>query len=126
MTPNLNQIPDKVVSLFPPVVIDTPGGRFAVYGDAGWFPVDKKFKQSDALARWEKWKPSNSQNNPNSPSIGSQHQWDVMNSKGTGTYSVTYKESNKTWGCSCKGWIFHQNRDCKHIAKIKRELVELK
>lgn len=123
MNTQTKQIPDQVVSLFPPVVIDTVGGRFAVFGDAGWFLVDKKFTQKDALKHWVKWTPvetdNKSQNVP-TPNVGFDvdRRWEVPNSKNTGKYAVTYEVATKSWGCSCKGWIHHRT-DCKHIKSIK-------
>lgn len=124
MSTQTNQIPDKVVSLFHPVVIDTISGRFAVFGDAGWFPVDKKFTQKDAMKHWVPWtlnQPDTQTNQTTSVGFDIDRRWETPNSRNTGTYAVTYKAATKSWACSCKGWIYHQNADCKHIKKIKAQ-----
>ena len=112
----MNELPEKIVSLYPPTVINcSDGTRFAVYSGSGWFQVDEDFTLEDAVARWEKWTP-NSQ--PLNESIGDKS-WQVESSKKGSFYTVRF--NNGYWGCSCPANTYHRNKECRHIREIKEK-----
>lgn len=112
----MNELPDKIVSIYPPTIINTPdGARFAVYSGSGWFPVDEDFTQEDAMARWEKWTP---QSKPINESIQDKS-WQVESSKKGSFYTVRYY--NGHWGCSCPANTYHRGKECKHIKQIREK-----
>ena len=112
----MNNLPDKIVSLYPPVVLNTPDGeRFAVYSGSGWFPVDDEFTYEDAMSRWEKWTPAAK---PINESINDKS-WQVESSKKGSFYTVRYH--NGYWGCNCPANTYHRGKECRHIKQIKEK-----
>ena len=110
----MSTLPDKIVSIYPPVVINTTdGGRYAVYSGSGWFPVDEDFTQEDAKARWVQCSPNTQ---PLNESINDKS-WKVESSKKGSFYTVRYHDGK--WGCTCPANTYHRNKECRHIKKIK-------
>lgn len=115
MTTNI--LPEKVTTLYPPTVVTTISGRYAVYsggGNGGWFAVDENFTMKDAMDRWEKLQMKKEE----PKDLSSAWKWEVPNSKGNGTYDVEFNKGG--WNCSCVGFSFR--RDCKHVQQIKKTI----
>lgn len=111
----MNELPDKIVSTYAPVVIDTLQGRYAVYAGAGWYPVDDTFTEKDALDRWEKWMPESL---PVEESIENQS-WEVESSKKGKFYTVRYR--NGHWSCNCPANTYYRGNECKHIKSTRKQ-----
>ena len=112
-----NTFPQKITTLYPPTIVNTVSGRYAVYAggeQGGWFEVDENFTMQDAMDRWEKL--SFAKQEPKTPA--DMWKWEVDNSKGTGKYTVQFDRSG--WNCSCVGFSFR--RDCKHVQQIKKTI----
>jgi len=112
----MNQLPDKIVGLYPPVIANTAHGRYAIYSGSqyGWFEVDETFTHEDAMSRWVRMEFTNE-----SP-VSSEHRtWEVENSKKNGFYTVRNHANN--WSCSCPAGMYHR-KECKHIRQIKESI----
>lgn len=114
----MSQLPEKIVSLYPPVVLHSPldGQKYAVYSSSGWFPVDDDFTYEDAMARWERWEP---EAKPINESINDSS-WQVESSKKGSFYTVRYY--NGIWGCDCPANMYHRNKECRHIRETKSKI----
>jgi hypothetical protein len=112
----MNELPEKIVSLYRPTVINTiDGTRFAVYSGSGWFKVDEDFTLEDALARWEQWVP---EQKPIQESIKDKS-WEVESSKKGSFYTVRFY--NGHWGCNCPANTYHRGKECRHIKEIRKK-----
>lgn len=112
----MNNLPEKIVSLYPPTIIHTVHDKkFAVYSSSGWFEVDEDFTLQDAYDRWEKWVPSGK---PLNESIQDKS-WEVESSKKGSFYTV--RNNGNYWGCSCPANTYHRNKECRHIKEIKEK-----
>ena len=108
-------MPDKISTLFPPTVVTTINGRFAVFAggpNGGWYPVSDTFSVEDAQKRWIKM-----QVTPNKPKTSSTS-FKVENSKKNGYYEVKFDK--QVWSCTCTGFGFR--RSCKHIEQMKKKV----
>lgn len=110
------KLPKQVVSLYHPTVVTTSSGRYAVFsgandGEGGWFNVPDNFTMQDALKRWKKLELTKKDD------VNDAWKWEVMNSKGTGTYTVKFDKAG--WNCTCPGFSFR--RDCKHVQQTKKD-----
>ena len=113
----MNKLPDKIVSLYPPTVINVlEGKRYAVYSGSGWFEVDEEFTMEDAMSRWEKWTPNGTIALNEEVKDKS---WQVESSKKDSFYTV--RNHNNYWGCSCPANSYHRNKECRHIREIKEK-----
>jgi hypothetical protein len=113
----MNELPEKIVSLYPPTVINcSDGTRFAVYSGSGWFQVDEDFTLEDAMSRWEKWTPSGK--TPLNEEVKDKS-WQVESSKKGSFYTV--RNNGHYWGCSCPANTYHRNKECRHIREIKEK-----
>ena len=108
------EIPKQVVSLLPPVVINTASKRYAVIGGV-WYEVDSKFTIDDAHKHWKRWE---SGDKTETKKIAGNKVWKVANSKGNGYYAVT--QQNGSWSCTCPGYGFR--RACRHIEETKNKI----
>lgn len=114
----MNELPDKIVSVYAPVVINTvDGGRYAVYSGSGWYKVGDEFTLEDALARWEKWVP---ERKPLTESI-KDASWQVESSKKGTFYTVRFYDGH--WGCNCPANTYHRGKECKHIKSIREKMT---
>jgi hypothetical protein len=109
-----SKIPKKITSLYPPTVVDTQSGRYAVYSggkDSGWYPVSKDFTMEDALKRWVKLEVGKADKSGD-------WTWQVENSKKNGFYTVKFDKQG--WSCTCTGFGFR--RTCKHVEQTKKKI----
>lgn len=97
--------------VLPPVIVNLPSGRHAVYPGGGWHPISSDVTLEDVQSRWTRWQPSGQQEQAKSD------QWHVSGSKGD-QYTVALDGGR--WSCSCAGFGFR--RKCSHIDKIKAQL----
>jgi hypothetical protein len=109
------KLPKQVVSLYHPTVVITTSGKYAVFsgarnGEGGWFNVPDTFTMEDALKRWKRLEVTQK------PNINDAWKWDVVNSKGNGSYTVKFDKAG--WNCTCPGFSFR--RDCKHVQQTKK------
>lgn len=105
------KLPKRVTSLFPPGIVNTLTGRYAVFAggkESGWYLVSEDFTVKDAHKRWIRLEVGK-------PDKSSDWTWQVANSKKNGFYTVTFDK--RGWSCTCTGFGFR--RACKHIEQTK-------
>jgi len=113
----MNELPDKIVSIYHPVITKFyDGKKYVTYAEAGTWEVPEDFTQEDAMKRWVRYQPNIVEEKKvhTQPNV-----WEVPNSKGNGFYEVKY--SSSYWVCSCPANTY-KRKDCKHILKIKETI----
>lgn len=98
----------KVKSFFPPTLISTQSGTYAVFG-SNWISVPATTTLDEVRRSWIPDRPIKSKSETKSISVK------VLNSKGTESYDVAFR--NGIWSCSCPGFGFR--RKCKHTDQVK-------
>jgi hypothetical protein len=99
-----------IKSLYPPIVVEVPSGRYAVSGSV-WIPVTEDVTSKMVEAVWE----------PLYPRDETEHairKFEIGSSRSSETYTVT--ERGGVWSCSCPGFEFHKK--CRHVEQAKTNL----
>lgn len=101
-------------TIFPPTIIETPSGRWAVSGKT-WISVGPNVTLEEVRTWWNKpiFKSKPKHDYPNKV-------WNVVNSKKDAMYMVSHEDGK--WNCACTGFGFRGK--CKHIEQIKSEYNE--
>lgn len=98
-----------IKSLYPPIVIEVPSGRYAVSGSV-WIPVTEDVTAEMVEAVWE----------PLYSRDTAEHQtrkFEIASSRTTERYTVT--EKGGKWSCNCPGFEYHKK--CRHVEQAKNE-----
>ena len=111
-------LPKSIPAMYPPTVIATERGRFAVFVTSKtnlWYHVDESFTHEDAMKHWVKeiQKQVVLPTRVKAPKEG--RSWQVQNSKKNGYYTV--ERIGNSWSCTCPSFGFR--RTCKHIQQVK-------
>lgn len=104
-------LPKKVISLYPPVIIEREDGPYAVYAGV-YYKVSKRFTLEQAYKHWERWQSTTASSAPTQRKT-----WKVANSKKNGYYTVSYDNG---WSCTCTGYGYRRN--CRHIEQTKSKV----
>lgn len=129
----MSQLPEKVLSHYPPTILQTPNGKYVVFEIAGeWYEVDDTFTEADALKHWkEKTEElpvepetvkSKETSNIEVKRIAIQRWEKESNSDPSKLYEII-KYDDDTYSCNCPSYIFKkedQERDCKHIRELQQ------
>jgi hypothetical protein len=98
-----------ITALYPPTVLDTISGRYAVSGST-WIPVTKDVTQKMAQDAWtpllyREVKPA------------TVNTYKILSASSGKTYNVTQDKGH--WSCSCPAYGFRNK--CKHIEEAKNQ-----
>lgn len=108
-----NTVPKIIDSIYPPVIVNLPTGRFAVISGSsnvdGWYPIGQKVSLASIQKRWSPKRYTEE------PPLQDHWTWQVESSKKDSFYQVSFDK--RGWSCSCVGFEFR--RDCKHVRQIK-------
>jgi hypothetical protein len=114
-TKKTTTLPKKIESIYPPVILHTLSGTYAIY-HGQWFSIPKDTSYETVKGHWVD---ISNKYLPKAPKT-TNWTWQVKNSKGNGHYTVTFDA--RGWNCNCAGFGFR--RSCRHIneTKVKQSL----
>lgn len=99
-----------IKSLYPPIVIEVPSGRYAVSGSV-WIQVTEDVTAEMVESAWEPLYPRDTKEYTT-------RKFEIESSRNAEKYTVT--ERGGVWTCSCPG--FEYRKKCRHIEQAKTNL----